>query len=355
MSVNNQYSNIRVAIVGCGNWGKNLVRVFHELGALYAVCDIESSRAQTFANQYNVPALSFEEILHSSTIDAVIIATPSFTHKSLAHLSLKANKHVFIEKPMALRAKEAILLSQYAQSQMRILMVGHLIQYHPAFEVLKDLCAQGVLGNIHYIYSHRLNFGKFPGEPNVLWDFAPHDVSIILALFGETPSQVSASGSNALQHTTLDTTCFQLYFKGNKQAHVFCSWLHPVKEHKLTVIGDKAMAIFNDGEPENKLKLFRIPENCTDGLPHPFTLPAENISLPHAEPLLNECEHFLNAILNRTEPRTNGVEGSHVISVLETVAQAIEAQLTLPVKISQRNEQSKITSFVSEVELEENY
>lgn len=327
LSVKYNYSNIRVAVVGCGNWGKNLIRAFSELGALCAVCDIEPSKAMVFSEKYAIPYIPFETLLSAPNIDAIVIAAPSYTHEELAVLSLKAKKHVYIEKPLALTTQSAMMLSQLAQQQGRILMVGHLLQYHAAFNTLKAYNNEKILGNLQHLYSYRFNFGKYPSEKSVLWDYAPHDVSMILSLVKTMPYQVTASGGNHLQHTALDSICFHLHFHPNIQAHIFVSWLHPVKEQKLTVVGDKAMMVFEDSQPwESKLKLYRYPDRWNDGLPQPFPSEPESIAVPPSEPLLNECQHFLDSIIQNTQPITDGLEGTQVTTILEAAMTSWKTQ-----------------------------
>lgn len=313
--------------MGCGNWGKNHARVFHQLGALKAVCDIDSSKAMGFSEKYAIPVRSFEDILNDSTIDAIVITTPSHTHEPLIHQALSAHKHVFVEKPFTLSTKTASSLTQYAQDQKRILMVGHLLQYHGMFNQVKKLKKNGALGKLHYVSSHRFSCGKFPGEKSVLWDFAPHDVSMILSLIGKMPYRIQASYGNYLQHTDLDRVCIHLDFEANIQAQIVVSWLHPCKEQKLTVIGEQGMLVFDDCQSwENKLKLYRHPAAWQDGLPHPFVNQPEAIIPDISEPLTNECQHFLNCINSHSQPLTDGHEGTQVVRVLEAVMEAIHTQ-----------------------------
>lgn len=334
-----KYNNIipKIAVVGCGNWGKNLIRVFHELEVLYAVCDIEPTKATYFSERYAVPRLTLEQILNADEIDGIVIATPSVTHYELGLSCLKANKHVYIEKPLALEVNMAITLKQTAELQQRILMVGHLLQYHHAFQTIKKLKEEGILGDLQYISSHRSNFGKFRAEENVLWDYAPHDVSMILAMVGELPEKVLATSANHLMHTSADSTHIHLNFHSNIKAHIFVSWLYPFKEQKLTIIGSKAMVIFNDCLPwESKLQLHSYPDEWVDGLPRPFTSEFKNIHLEQSEPLLNECRHFLDCILQHAEPQTGATEGIKVMSVLEAAALSMATQhfVTLPASYS---------------------
>lgn len=334
MSVTYNYNNLNIAVIGCGNWGKNLSRVLHKLGALYAVCDIDPTRALAFGELYNVPHYNLEQILSMKEIDGVVIATPSTTHYEVGLACLRSNKHVFMEKPLSLTTQHATLLQQLAKKQQRVLMVGHLLQYHPAFNALKKLKHEGVLGELQYIYSNRCNFGKFRTEENVLWDFAPHDVSMILSLIEDMPQRVYASCANHLMHTSLDTTCIQMSFANNFKAHIFVSWLHPFKEQKLIVVGSKAMAIFDDTQPlESKLRLCPLPAEWSDGLPRPFPFEGENVKFEVSEPLMNECREYLDAIQLKTQPLTDGLEGINVMTVLEAAEQSMK--IDEPVNIIQ--------------------
>jgi UDP-2-acetamido-3-amino-2,3-dideoxy-glucuronate N-acetyltransferase len=316
LSVKYTYSPLKIAVLGCGNWGKNLIRVMSELGVLHSICDVDPNKIRHFNEKYGVPSQTFEEIAKDPSIDGVMISTPSITHYDLAHLMLQNNKHVFIEKPFALNVKEAVLLHQLASKQSKTLMVGHLLQYHPAFQTLKKLKQDNVFGNIHYICSHRSNFGNFQTEQNVLWDYAPHDMSMILSLIGEMPYQISAVGSNHLPHTQTDACMLNLNFHRNIQAFVFSSWIHPFKEQKLTIVGNQGMAIFDDCQPwETKLKVFNSKTSTGEYLP-----------IAPAEPLSKECTHFLNCISQGITPLTNSLEGINVTTILESATQSLVKQ-----------------------------
>ncbi len=332
MSVTQNYNDIKVAVVGCGNWGKNLIRVLHGFGSLAAVCDIDTTKSSHFSQQYGVKALSFEEIMNNQEILGVFIATPSRTHFDVGMRCLKANKHIYIEKPFAQTVAQATQLHALANQQKRTLMIGHLLQYHPGFNKIKALLNDGTLGDLQYIYANRFNFGKFPNEDSVLMDYAPHDISMILSLVGELPLTVMASNANHLKHTVSDTTSIQLTFSANVKAHIFSSWLYPFKEQKMIVVGSKAMAVFEDGQPwESKLRLCPYPPQWSDGLPNPFPSILENVSVVQGEPLANECAHFLGCILTGEQPRTSGFEGLRVMAVLEAAIQSalIESPIAL--------------------------
>ena len=318
-----------MAVIGCGYWGRNLVRNFSDLGALAAVCDTDPEPARQFGGQYRVSTPAFEEILRDEAIDAVAVATPAVTHSDFARQALAAGKHVFVEKPVALNVDAAEELNTLARQQGRVLMVGHLLQYHPAFIRLKELVAGGELGRLRHIYSHRLNLGKVRREENILWSFAPHDISMILSLVGVEPDRVSAVGSFFLQSQVADVTTTHMSFPGGENAHVFVSWLHPYKEQKLVVVGDDGMAVFDDTvEWEQKLQIYRHRILWENSLPTPDKAEAEAIAVAPAEPLRQELAHFLDCIAGKTHCRTDGNEGIRVLKVLRASEQDILKQHT---------------------------
>lgn len=315
-----------IAVVGCGYWGKNLIRNFHELGSLAAVCDPDQKTAKTFAAQYDVPALTWEDVLKNADIKGVVIAAPASLHYKLARAALEVGKHVFVEKPMALEIAHGKELCLLAKENGLILMVGHLLRYHTGYQKLKELCVEGALGSIRYIYSNRLNLGKIRREEDILWSFAPHDISMILDLMQEEPESVTAQGGFYLSDTVADVTTTHMNFSGGRKAHIFVSWLHPFKEQKLVVVGSKAMAVFNDGEPwDSKLVLFRhsvdIDEN---NIPIANKAEAEQIVLEQLEPLRTECMQFIQCMKTGFKPKTHGEEGLRVLKVLQKATEALE-------------------------------
>ena len=315
----------QVAVVGCGYWGKNLVRNFAELGALAAICDPDRASAEKLAAAHKSRVIEWTVLLDDPGIDAVAIAAPAALHFQLARAALEAGKHVFVEKPLALEVAEAERLCEIAARAGRQLMVGHLLQYHPAFLKLKDLVRQGALGRLQYIYSNRLNLGKIRREEDILWSFAPHDISMILSLVGQEPERVTAEGGAYLHKTIADVTTTHLAFAGGERAHIFVSWLHPFKEQKLIVVGDRAQAVFNDGEPwERKLQLYPHRIEWRDTMPVPEKAEAEPVSLETGEPLRLECAHFLESIAKGTTPRTDGREGVRVLKVLAQASAALK-------------------------------
>jgi UDP-2-acetamido-3-amino-2,3-dideoxy-glucuronate N-acetyltransferase len=309
----------RVAVIGAGYWGKNLVRNFAALGALAAVCDRDEARLASIRQDYPEvrTCLALHEILADPSIDAAVIATPAETHYPLAKELLLAGKHLFVEKPLVLNEADGLELIELAESAGKVLMVGHLLRYHPAFIVLSDLVGSGALGKINYIYSNRLNLGKIRREENILWSFAPHDISMILALAGEAPETVSAAGGNYLHSRIADVTTTHLAFPSGMRAHIFVSWLHPFKEQKLVVVGESKMAVFDDTQPwPEKLLLYPHEIRWEHNVPVPARAQPERVPLPVSEPLKLECEHFLSCVAKGERPVTDGVEGLDVLRVL---------------------------------------
>ncbi len=318
----------RVAVVGCGHWGRNHVRVWSELGALAAVCDVDEARLEAVLASY--PGIKgvtrFEDLLAMDTIDAVIIATPSVTHVELTRKALKAGKDVLVEKPMALTVPDARELVSLAEKEDRILMVGHVLEYHPAVRRLKDLIDSGELGRVRYIYSHRLNMGRIRTEENALWSFAPHDIAIIMRLLEAEPIVIDCTGEAYLTERVADVTLMTLKFPGRIQAHIFVSWLHPFKEHRFVVVGDRQMAVFDDTrEWPEKLVLYPHQVHWMKGqIPVAHRAEAHPVSLVPAEPLKLECEHFRICCLNRETPLTDGRSGLRVIEILEAAQAALD-------------------------------
>jgi UDP-2-acetamido-3-amino-2,3-dideoxy-glucuronate N-acetyltransferase len=310
--------DLRVAVVGAGYWGKNLVRNFQQLGVLECVCDErEEALAEVRANWHVATTTCLEDALADSRIQAVVIAVPAAQHYELVKKCLQRGKDVYVEKPMALRTSEGRELVQLASQKQRILMIGHILEYHPAILELKRLIQEGELGRVQYIYSSRLNLGKLRTEENILWSFAPHDISAILYLLGEMPTMVSTHGSTYLNPPVLDTTVTNLAFKSGVSAHIFVSWLHPFKEQKLAIVGDKKMAVFDDMENERKLVLYPHHINWVNRVPIAQRAAAQVVPLPKEEPLRRECEHFLGCVRNRQVPRTDGESALRVLEVLE--------------------------------------
>ena len=310
---------MRVGLIGHGMWGTNLARNFHELRALACVVDSREEVRQAVRKRYpDIDVLeSVEGMLQREELTAVVIATPAETHFELARSALEAGKDVFVEKPLALRVQEGKELVALAEARGRILMVGHLMEYHPAVARIRELVQAGELGQIQYIYSNRLNWGKVRREENILWSFAPHDIAIILGLLGEMPESVYARGGNYLQPHIADVTVTTLDFRSGVQAHIFVSWLHPYKEQRLVVIGDKKVVCFDDTSPEQKLMVYPHRIEWVDRVPVARKANGEALVFDDVEPLRVECQAFLDACTTRTPPLTDGVSALRVLQVLE--------------------------------------
>ncbi|MGF1543111.1 MAG: Gfo/Idh/MocA family oxidoreductase [Parvularculaceae bacterium] len=308
----------KVAVIGAGHWGKNLARNFAELGALAAVCDPNPETAAREAEKNGVEVKSFEDVLQDDGVAAVAIAAPAELHADLALEAFAADKHVYVEKPLALTREEGRRMLAAADDAGRVLMVGHLLQYHPAFEAALACVRDGGVGALRYAYSHRLSLGKFRRAENALWSFAPHDVSMLLALFGEAPETVSGRGGSYVTDGVEDEYRVDMTFSGGRRAHVFASWLHPFKEHRLVIVGEKGMIVFEDSNPDaaQKLRLYRHGVAVGDHDPIPTKVDAEAIPYASHEPLKQECAHFLECAATGATPRTDGVEAMAVLDAL---------------------------------------
>lgn len=305
----------RVAVIGCGYWGKNLVRNFQQLGRLAMVADVtEAGRQAAAAVAGDAPIVADLDAALSSDVAGVVISTPAETHFALAQAALLAGKDVFCEKPLALRPEEGAALVDLAEARGRILMVGHVLEYHPAVVKLRELVNSGALGRVHYIYSNRLSLGKVRREENILWSFAPHDIAIILRLMGSMPLQVVATGGAYVQPNIADVTVTSLLFDNGVRGHVHVSWLHPFKEQRLVVIGSRKMASFDD--VSKQLVLYDQRVEVEKGQPAPIKGDAEPVEFAKDEPLRLECQAFLDAIETRTPPLTDGRSGQRVLQVL---------------------------------------
>ncbi|WP_306796758.1 Gfo/Idh/MocA family oxidoreductase [Rhodopirellula halodulae] len=317
-----------LALIGAGYWGKNLARNFHALGALHTLCDASPQTLASYGDDYASVAkeTSFDKVLSNPDITRVAIAAPATLHYQLADQAIQAGKDVYVEKPLCLDIQEGQQLIEKASAAGRILMVGHLLQYHAYVEKLAQMVKAGELGKLHYITSNRLNLGKIRQEENSLWSFAPHDISVILSLAGELPTDVSCSGESYLTSGVADTTLTQLKFASGLRSHIYVSWLNPFKEQKLTVVGSEGMAVFDDTKPwDEKLVLYRNYLTWTDGnVPTANKSQGETVQVEQAEPLKSECQHFLDRCEERTAPRTDGQEGLRVLKVLHAAQNSLE-------------------------------
>ena len=317
--------SVRVALLGCGRWGRNVGRCLARLGALEAVTDANLAAAAGYAKEFSTRAGTVDEILADTAIDAVAIASPAITHADLGVAALRAGKHVFVEKPMAVDVESALVLAQTAVDVDKTLMVGHLLQYHPAFLELKDCVERGDIGLLRYVYSNRLSFGQIRTEENTLWSFAPHDLSMILTLMGESPTRVSATGAAYVQSHLPDVATTHLEFSGGRRAHVFVSWLHPYKEQRLVAIGERGMIEFNDAQ-DWSAKVVMYPHRVDWDGDLPTAQKAEVVNVPvlESEPLLDEMRHFIECVETKRSPRTGADEGLAVQHVLNAAQRSLD-------------------------------
>ena len=317
-----------VAVVGAGYWGVNHVRNFYELGCLGMVCDTSRPSLQRIAEKF--PDVQFEEDFKSALVNdnirGVVIATPAETHYQMARRALEAGKDVLVEKPLTLDVAEGEQLLTLARNRGGVVMVGHLLEYHPAVLRLRELIESGEIGDLQYIYSNRLNLGKVRREENILWSFAPHDIAIILRLVGEWPDRVAAAGGSYLQPSIADVTVTNIEFPNGVRAHIFVSWLHPYKEQRLVVVGSKRMAVFDDVRKSDKLVVYDQGVDFVNG--EPIARKNEGITEPldAAEPLRRQCVEFLECIRTRRTPLTDGESGLRVLRVLDAAERSLTQQ-----------------------------
>lgn len=315
-----------IALVGAGHWGKNHLKNLENIGVLHSVFEpsghIVKERKKDFPDVRYVE--SETDIINNPGIKGIVIAVPAVMHYDMAKKYLLAGKDVLVEKPLALTVEEGDELVQIARKEKRILMVGHILRYHTAVIKLKEIVDAGKIGKIRYIYSNRLNIGKLRTEENVLWSFAPHDISLILMLMNqEEPLRVRAYGGAYVNPEVYDTTMTELEFANGVKSHIFVSWLHPFKEQKLVVVGSKQMAVFDDVS-EEKLRLY--PHKIEfDERNIPVAQKAESVvvDFEKKQPLKEELLHFINCIDERKTPKTDGLEGLRVLKVLEKAQESL--------------------------------
>ncbi|MBS0622160.1 MAG: Gfo/Idh/MocA family oxidoreductase [Verrucomicrobia bacterium] len=316
---------IRIGLIGIGAWGKNLARVFEELAVLHTVCDLNPSALQNYRHLRTTT--SFEEILQDPALTSIAIAAPAKEHYHLAKAALEAGKDVFVEKPLCFEEHEAKALQELARQGERILMVGHILRYHRGVERLVELVQGGTLGALQALVATRVNLGRICSFENALWDFAPHDLSVILALTGgQMPVEVRCTGGAYLQPGIADMAFATFSWPTGLQAHLHVSWLNPFKEHRLTVVGSKAMAVFDDTRPfPEKLQLLHAPVQIEGGraMLNPQRQ-KEAIAIEAMEPLKRECEHFLRCCTERLCPLTDGKEGLQVVRLLQAAHKSLE-------------------------------
>ena len=310
-----------VAVIGSGNRGKNLIQNFETLGALHTICDNNFATLRALKDKYPDKKFqtSYEAVLQNPAINAVVIASSPQTHFEIAKEALNTGKHVFVERPLALMVKEAENLQQLAKSKNLTLMVGHILQYHPAVIKLKEIIDSGDLGKINYIYSNRLNLDKIQAEKNILSSFAPHDISAIIGLLEEMPYQVTAQGGSYLNPDIADITVSILSFKSGVKGHIFVSRLHPYKVQNLVVIGDKKMAVFDDTIEKGKLQIFNKEKGLKLRQQTPEKSKKTIVPIESYDPLNAECKHFLECVIFNKAPKTDSKNGIEVLRVLDAL------------------------------------
>lgn len=326
----------QLAVIGCGRWGLNHLRTALQIfgkEVKYA-CDIDPAKQETVQNlttslkTASSPQIRFttdiRDILNDPGVNAAILATPAETHYPLAKSLLESGKHLLVEKPLALFSYQARELEQLAAKQRRILMVGHLLLFHPAIRKIKQMIQEGTLGKLQYVYSNRLNLGTVRKEENILWSFAPHDISVLQYFIGKDPLEIDAKGGIFLQPGIHDVTLTTLTYPDNIQAHIHVSWLHPFKEHRLVVIGDRSMVVFEDTRPADKLALYPKGIDWIKGQPIPRDEGFQAVEYENTPPLQAELAHFRECVLKGTAPLTGGSNGTKVLEILEQAQAKLE-------------------------------
>ncbi len=337
-----EFQNTHLAVIGCGRWGRNHVRTAHNLlGAnLQMVCDADPQAGQTVRSVS--ASIRFttevEDVLANPEINCVIVATPALTHYTIARACLLHGKHVLVEKPMTLTTEDARELVKLSDARERLLMVGHVLLFHPAILRLKQEIRTGAIGALRYIYSNRLNLGAVRADENILWSFAPHDVSIMQFLTESYPVSIDAKGASFLRRNVEDTTLTYLVYPGNIHAHIFVSWLHPFKEHRLMVIGSQGMMVFDDHLREDKLKLYPNGFAAEDGQLHKFEGQYQALALDASEPLANEQRHFFRCVQTGDTPTTDGRHGLEVLEILAKAQDKLRRKTPPDVHIAPRVE-----------------
>jgi predicted dehydrogenase len=306
----------RIAVLGCGYWGANHIRTLKSLGALAAVSDVNPDRAAGFAAEHEVEAIHPDQLAARADIDGVVVALPPQFHAETAIRLVRGGKDILVEKPIALSVEDAAASVAEAKKYGRVFMTGHVLRFHPAFERLQALVDSGDLGEVRYIHSHRLGLGKFHTENDALWDLAPHDISMILALAKAEPIEIHGEGAAILDHLS-DFAHLHLLFPGGLRSHLFASRLNPYRERRLAVVGIEAMAVFDDMEPwERKLAVYRHKIWHDNGQWAYTTIEPTYIPVEEGQPLTRELQHFLHCMETRETPRTSGAEGETVLKIL---------------------------------------
>lgn len=316
----------RVAVIGCGYWGKNLIRNYAELGVLAAIVDHYGEKSAPLAERYQVRVAGYEEVLADPRLQAIVIATPGPSHFALASQALAVGKHVYVEKPLAMARADVLSLTHQAKERNLTLMGGHILRYHAAFVTVLNMVQAGEIGRPRHVVSERLNLGKILDNEDVIWSLAPHDVSMVLALMGQLPKSISCVGNAFFRPDITDIATLRLDYAGHSSAEIRLSWMAPVKQHRLTVYGEKGVLIFDDTKPwAEKVVLFRPELDWTNPAIQPVNRPPTSIPVSESEPLKAECRHFLDSVANQTAPLTDGAESAAVIGLIERAQASLRA------------------------------
>ncbi len=327
---------IKIGLIGCGAWGKNLLRNFANLPGCVLISCCDENPKQMERLRPNYPGIEFtqdhKDIIENPNLDAVVISTPPASHFELCKSAILADKDVFVEKPLVLQVRDGEELVKLAEEKKKILMVGHIMEYHAATLKLKEYMDKGELGEIYYLYSTRVNLGKVRDMENALWSFAPHDISMILFLLEKEPVSVTATGKSYIQKGIEDVAFMTVHFADGVMAHIHVSWLDPHKDRKLTVVGSKKMAVFDDTQSAEKIWIYdkgvdtRLDYNTYGEY---LSLRTGDILIPKigtTEPLKSECQHFVECVEKRKTPRSDGQDGLRVLKILDAGERSLEMQ-----------------------------
>jgi len=313
--------NKQVCVVGAGYWGKNHIRTLHELGVLGGIVETKRDLLEQFFEKYPNASTyqNLDNALENNDFSGFTVATPAETHHKIAKKIIEAGKHILIEKPLALNIKDAEELKKLANNNNVNIMVGHLLLFHPAIKKIKELIVKGIIGNLQYIYSNRLNLGQVRTQENVFWSLAPHDISIFQYFTDYFPAEIMANGSSFLQKGIHDSTITHLKYPSGVEGHIFVSWMHPFKEHRLVVIGSEAMITFEDSIEGKPLKLYSKKHDMRNGVPEKFDGPMVQIEYEKKMPLFEELKYFVKHI-DGTVPQI--ANGQHALEVTKILVEA---------------------------------
>lgn len=332
---------VRLGVVGLGGWGKFVVRNFsqRERSELVYICDSNPFTLKQHESLYPQAKATqeYSDLLNDPTLDAIVIATPAPFHYEMAKAALKSGKHVYVEKPMTLTSEHSEELVEISETLDLKLMVGHLLEYHPAVQLMKEQVDSGALGDIHYMYCQRINLGVVRQHENAFWSLAPHDISVILYLFGEEPSHITANGQSFLQPGIEDVVFANLHFPDGRMANIHVSWLDPHKKRSMVLVGSQKMLVFDDMAANEKVRIYDKGaqfKNNSEGAMQAINVRHGDILSPHipgTEPLALETQHFIDSIIFDTTPRSDGRDGLRVVRILEKVEQILHSEIPAPV------------------------